>query len=314
MRVIRGGANAKGAQRPSVVTIGNFDGVHRGHQALIARARSHATAAGLPLSVLTFEPTPREFFAAETAPPRVTNLRSKLADLADVGVDQVMVQRFDAAFSRYPPDEFVGDLLLRDLGARVVVVGDDFRYGQARAGDYSQLCAAGQRHGFLVDTIDTVALAGKRCSSTQLRAALAQGALVEAAEMLGRPFSLLGRVRPGRRLGRTLDMPTANFPLHRRLALRLGVFAVEVRLAGIWRPAIANHGVRPTLGGTPALLEVHCFESPGDLYGQELRVRFRHFLRDEARFPSLDALKTQMQHDKRAAEEWFAYTALPIPT
>ncbi|ULQ46819.1 bifunctional riboflavin kinase/FAD synthetase [Flagellatimonas centrodinii] len=309
MKLIRGQHNAAHAQRPTVVTIGNFDGVHRGHQALIARARAHADRLQLPLTVLTFEPTPREYFAPDSAPPRVTTLRTKLSDLAAVGVDQVLLQRFHRGFAEYSPRGFVDELLRRDLDARAVVVGDDFRYGRQRQGDYATLQAAGQAAGFIVDTIDTVALGAARCSSTRLRAALAAADLTAAAALLGRPFQLLGRVRGGLRLGRTLDMPTANIPLHHRLALRHGVYAVTVTVDGHPLPAVANLGVRPTLGGTPALLEAHCLVPPGDLYGQQIGVTFRHFLRAETRFASLDALKAQMHRDRDAARDWLQSAA-----
>lgn len=313
MKLIRGQHNARPAHRPSVVTIGNFDGVHLGHQALIERARHHAERLGLPLTVLTFEPTPREFFAPELAPPRVNTLRSKLADLADHGVDQVLVQRFDARFAAYSATAFVDELLCRDLGARAVVVGDDFRFGQSRQGDYAALQAAGIARGFAVDTIDTVQAGAIRCSSTALRDALGAADLPTVAQLLGRAYTVVGRVRGGLRLGRTLDMPTANLPLQRPLALRKGVYAVTLCRDGVCLPGVANLGVRPTLGGTPALLEVHCLRPPGDLYGQCVAVRFHQFLRPEQRFPSLDALKRQMHLDRDAAATWLHDAGLHAP-
>lgn len=308
MRLIRGRHNAGRLQRPCVVTIGNFDGVHRGHQALLGAARAQADALGLPLTVLTFEPTPREVFAPESAPLRVTTLRTKLEDLARFGVDQVLVQRFGPVFARTSPEAFAAELLARDLGARAVIVGDDFRYGHRRAGDFDRLRSAGTGLGFTVAALDTVPAAGERCSSTRLRAALAAGDLDLAEALLGRPYALCARVRHGRKLGRRLSMPTANLPLTRRLALRYGVYAVQAQVGERWLPGVANYGSRPTLGGTPALLEVHCLPEPGDLYGRLLTVRFCRHLRDEQRFESLEALKAQMHRDRTAAADWFAYT------
>lgn len=302
-RLVRGDANAQRALRPTVVTIGNFDGVHRGHQALLALARQHAEALSLPLTVLTFEPTPRELFQPDQAPPRVTTLRTKLADLATLGVNQVWVQRFDRRFAARSPQAFLDELLWAGLEARAVVVGDDFRFGQGRQGDYALLQREAQRRGVRTDTLSTVRDAGeRRCSSTAVRSALAAADLDAATALLGRPFALLGRVRRGLRIGRTLDMPTANLPLRHPLALRKGVYAVTLQQGGRQWPAVANYGVRPTLGGTPALLEVHCLQPPGDLYGAEVRVEFLHFLRDEARFESLEALKQQMHQDRREAQ------------
>ncbi|WP_029891042.1 bifunctional riboflavin kinase/FAD synthetase [Polycyclovorans algicola] len=307
MKLVRGQHNAAALNRPCVVTIGNFDGVHRGHQALIATARREADARGLPVTLLTFEPTPLEVFAPASAPHRVTTLRTKLRDLAAYGVDQVLVQRFDARFAATSPDAFVTELLVRDLCARAVVVGDDFHFGKARGGDFSLLTEMGQRLGFTTHALGTVAAGTLRVSSTAVRKALAAADLPGAAELLGRPYRLTGRVRHGLHLGRTLDMPTANLPVYRPLALRHGVYCVELKCGDRVLPAVANYGVRPTLGGTPALLEVHCLDNPGDLYGAEVDVTFLKALRDELRFDSLDALKAQMQADRTAAQAFFSY-------
>jgi riboflavin kinase / FMN adenylyltransferase len=301
MRLIRGQHNLRSGDRGCVLSIGNFDGVHRGHQALLALARGHADRLGLPLAVLTFDPTPREFFTPAQAPPRVATLHDKLDDLARHGVDRVLLQRFDARFAALTPAAFVHDLLGQRLGVRLLVVGDDFRFGQARAGDVEFLRRAGPAAGFELAALPTVQEGAQRCSSTRLRAALAAADLDQAARLLGHPYRLSGRVRRGLQLGRTLAMPTANLPLRHAPALRLGVYAVEGELDGRCLPGVANLGVRPTLGHTPCLLETHFFEPPGELYGHCLRVRFHRFLRPEQRFDSLDALAAQMQHDKAAA-------------
>lgn len=301
MRLIRGQHNLRAGDRGCVLTIGNFDGVHRGHQALLALARDHADRLGLPLAVLTFDPTPREFFTPPQAPPRVATLRDKLDDLARHGVDRVLLQRFDARFAALTPEAFVHDLLGQRLGVRLLVVGDDFRFGRARAGDVDFLRQAGPAAGFELTALPTVQEGPLRCSSTRLRAALAAADLAQAVRLLGHPYRLSGRVRRGLQLGRTLAMPTANLPLRHPPALRLGVYAVEGELGGRRLPGVANLGVRPTLGHTPCLLETHFFEPPGELYGQCLRVCFHQFLRPEQRFDSLAALAAQMQRDKAAA-------------
>lgn len=307
MKLIRGQRNAAGLTRPCVVTIGNFDGVHRGHQALITMAREQASALNLPVTLLTFEPTPLEVFSPESAPQRVTTLRTKLRDLEHYGVDQVLVQRFDARFAATSPEAFVSELLVRDLNAKAVVVGDDFHFGKARGGDFELLTAMGTEQGFSTHALDTVAAGDLRVSSTAVRDALAAADLATVAELLGRPYRIIGRVKGGLRLGRTLDMPTANLPIHRPLALRHGVYCVELKRGGETLPGVANYGVRPTLGGTPALLEVHCLDNPGNLYGAEVEVTFIKALRDELRFDSLDALKAQMWSDREAARQHFSY-------
>lgn len=307
MKLIRGHYNAGHVLRPSVVTIGNFDGVHRGHQALIAAARERADALKLPLSVLTFEPTPREVFAPASAPPRVTTLRTKLRDLSRYGVDQVLVQRFDARFAATTAEAFVTDLLCGDLGAKAVVVGDDFHFGKNRVGDLNLLKAMGITHGFTAEALGTVKLDGQRFSSTALRQALGNAELDKAEALLGRPYAVMGRVSKGLQLGRTLDMPTANLPIKRPLALRHGVYCVTLTRGDAVFPGVANYGVRPTLGGTPALIEVHCLGAPGDLYGAVVDVAFMKALRDEQRFGSLDALKAQMAVDRDAARQYFSY-------
>jgi riboflavin kinase / FMN adenylyltransferase len=301
MRLIRGQHNLRSGDRGCVLSIGNFDGVHRGHQALLALARGHADRLGLPLALLTFDPTPREFFTPAQAPPRVATLHDKLGDLARHGVDRVLLQRFDARFAALTPEAFVHDLLGQRLGVRLLVVGDDFRFGQARAGDVEFLRRTGPTAGFELAALPTVEEGAQRCSSTRLRAALAAADLDQAARLLGHPYRLSGRVRRGLQLGRTLAMPTANLPLRHPPALRLGVYAVEGELDGRRLPGVANLGVRPTLGHTPCLLETHFFEPPGELYGRCLRVRFHRFLRPEQRFDSLDALAAQMQRDKLVA-------------
>ena len=308
MRFIRGLHNLPSDWRGCALTIGNFDGVHRGHRELLARTGAWARKLGVPLTVMCFEPTPREYFSPDAAPPRISNLRSKLCDFADAGVDAVVIQRFGPPFCGLDGLQFIESVIHERLRARAIVVGDDFGFGARRSGDMALLRAQAERFGFVVDAVDSVRLDTLRCSSTALREALAIPDLARAAQLLGRPYRLLGGVRRGLQLGRTLDMPTANINLRRPPALRLGVYAVSARIENdprVW-PGVAAIGVRPTLGITRCLLETHFFDPPGDLYGRNVSVEFRHYLRPEERFDSLDALKAQMQRDKADAMAFLA--------
>jgi riboflavin kinase/FMN adenylyltransferase len=303
MELIRGLHNLRERHRGSVVTIGTFDGVHRGHQALIARARSHADRLGLPLTVMTFEPNAREYFAPEKAPPRVLTLRDKLSALGRYGVDRVLLARFDRRLAEQSAQSFLEDLLVAKLGMRAMVVGDDAHFGKKRSGDVQYLMSRADELGFTVDSMGTLRVEEERCSSTLLRDALAEGDLSRAERLLGRPYTLSGRVRRGLQLGRQLGMPTANLPLRRRMALRQGVYAVRARCDSQQWPGVASFGHRPTLGLSECLLETHVLGEPGDLYGRLLEVEFRAFLRPELKFDSLDDLAAQMQRDAEDARE-----------
>jgi len=289
----------------AAVTIGNFDGVHRGHQAMLGRVIAAARARGLAASVLTFEPHPRELFNPAAAPTRLTSLREKLELLAAHGVDHVHVQRFSRAFAALDPDAFVERTLRGVLNARWVLVGEDFRYGARRAGDFVSLATAAARYGFALEAMPTVTSGGTRVSSSAVRDALARGELKRAAELLGRPYSISGRVVHGEKLGRALGYATANVQLkHNRPPLG-GIFAVRVAGAGAGqglRDGVASLGVRPTVhaDGRP-VLEVHLFDFDGDLYGAHLRVEFLAKIRDEERYPDLDTLKAQIARDCDAA-------------
>jgi riboflavin kinase / FMN adenylyltransferase len=308
VKLIRGLHNLPQQTQGTVLTIGNFDGVHRGHQALIGHTVRLAQQLAAVPTVLSFEPTPREYFAPAQAPGRIGSLRGKLLDLQAMGVERLIVQRFHRGFAACEAEAFVRDWLVARLALRGIVVGDDFRFGARRAGDLVLLRRLGAELGFVVEGIGSVEHAGLRCSSTSVRTALAAPDLDAAAQLLGRPYRLVGRVRGGLRLGRQLGMPTANVGLTRRPALRLGVYVVELRRIGDsgWLPAVANLGVRPTLGMTRCLLETHVLDAELDLYGATVEVRFRRFLRPEARFDSLDALREQMLRDRDAALAFFA--------
>jgi riboflavin kinase/FMN adenylyltransferase len=302
MELVRGLHNLRDRHRGSVVTIGNYDGVHRGHQHMLDALRRRATALAAPATVVTFEPTPREYFEGTTAPARLMRLREKLEVLPRYGVERVVVLRFDRTMQAMGADEFVDRLLVRGLGTRHLVVGHDFRFARRREGTVATLREAGGRHGFEVEEVERFLVDGDRVSSSLAREALGRGDLDRAAMLLGRPYRMAGRVRRGRQLGRRLGFPTANLALHRAVVPLWGVFAVRVSGAGLERhPAVVSLGTRPTLEGTEPLLEVHLFDFDGELYGRYLDVDFVRRLRDERRFESLDALVDQMHRDAAEA-------------
>jgi len=307
MRVIRGFHVRVQPRLGCVATIGNFDGVHLGHRAVFQRLAAEGRALGLPTTVITFEPQPMEFFAPGQAPARLTRLREKLDALAHCGVEQVVVLPFGARLAALEARTFVQDLLVDGLGVRFLLVGDDFRFGHGRAGDYGLLQAMGREHGFAVENLNTVTHADERISSTRVREALARGDLGLARHLLGRPYRICGRVGHGDKRGRTIGYPTANINLHRRVSPLHGVYAVMVEgLADRPWPGVANIGVRPTVGGgTRYLLEVHLFDLSADLYGRHAQVEFRLKLRDEQRFDSFPALKAQIDRDAAAARAFF---------
>ncbi|MFN3593350.1 MAG: bifunctional riboflavin kinase/FAD synthetase [Thiobacillaceae bacterium] len=293
------------AQRPNAVTIGNFDGVHLGHQAMLARLTAQAAAVGGLPTVLTFEPHPREVFSPEAAPTRLTSLREKLEILRALGVAHVHVCRFTRGFAKLSAEDFVARILVEGLKARYVLVGDDFRFGARRAGDFALLARLGARYGYQAEALPTVEAAGQRASSTAVREALAAGDMATAAQLLGRPYSISGRVIGGDRLGRRLGWPTANIQLKHNRPPLTGIFAVRVQ--GLDRPdwpGVASLGTRPTVhaNGKPTL-EVHLFNFDRDIYRAHLRVEFLHKLRDEARFASIEALIAQIERDAAQARE-----------
>jgi len=285
---------------PHAVTIGNFDGLHLGHQAMLTRLQDVARARGLPSCVLSFEPHPREFFAPEQAPARLSSLREKAECLQRMGIDRLHVFRFDRAFSALSPEAFIEQVLGTTLQARYVLVGDDFRYGAKRAGDFALLERLGQSLGFDAEFLPTVEVAGERSSSTAVRQALAAGELEHAARLLGRPYSISGRVVHGNKLGRDIGFPTANIQLKHNRPPLMGIFAVEVcGLNGEPLPGVASLGRRPTVKGADAVpvLEVHLFDFDAEIYGRRVRVDFLHKLRDEEKYPDLDSLVAQIRRD-----------------
>ena len=314
MRLIRGLTNLKrlSGQADSpladgcVATIGNFDGVHLGHKTIIDQVKQKATELDVPSVVMIFEPQPREFFQGADAPPRLMPFRQKFEALLAEGVDVVLCIRFDERFRSYSAMGFVEDVLIQGLAVRHLVVGDDFRFGCDRAGDFRLLEQVGQEHDFTVENTRTVTVDGERVSSTRVRNALNVNGLEEAERLLGHPYRIHGRIVYGRQLGRQIGAPTANILLHKMPALR-GVYVVRARLeTGEWRDGVANIGLRPTVDGKRPSLEVHLFDFAGTLYGQHLEVVFRHGLRDEVKFDSVDELRQQIARDFEHARAWLA--------
>lgn len=296
------------ADTPVALTIGNFDGIHLGHQAMLERLAQAARRLGLPSCVLTFEPHPREFFTPEQAPARLTSLREKLELFSRFGVERVHVARFNQRFAQTGAEDFIAHVLQQGLQARWILVGEDFRFGAKRAGDFAMLRGAGARCGFEVEAMPEVTVNGVRVSSTAVRAALAGGDLDLARQFLGRPYSISGRVVHGDKTGRKLGYPTANIQMKHNLSPLAGVFAVEV--AGLGEtslPGAASLGVRPTVkaDGKPTL-EVHLFDFGEEIYGRHVRVDFLHKLRDEMKFPDFQALQAAIAADINHAKNYFA--------
>ncbi|EJL89677.1 riboflavin kinase/FMN adenylyltransferase [Polaromonas sp. CF318] len=321
MKVFRGYHHPQLAEH-CALTIGNFDGVHRGHQAMLALLKNEAQHRGVPSCVMSFEPHPRDYFAAvarkpELAPARIATLRDKLTELARCGIDQCVVLPFNAALASQPAEAFIQDVLVRGLGVKYVLVGDDFRFGAKRVGDYAMLDAAGERLGFDVARMNSYEVHGTRVSSSAVREALAQGRMDRVAGLLGRPYSVSGHVVHGRKLGRDLGFRTLNLRFSHWKPAAGGIFAVQVHgLADKAVPGVANLGIRPSLdpadvNGGRVLLETHCLEWPAGLgpegaYGKIIRVELLHKLHDELKYDSLESLKTGIARDCDEARAFFA--------
>ncbi len=306
MELVRGIHNLRPRHRGCAATIGNFDGVHLGHQAVLGQLSEHAEMLRLPVTVIMFEPQPREYFTPERVPPRLTRLREKVEALRRFGVDRVLCLRFGDFLAKLLPEEFIRIILLEGLEVKYLVVGDDFRFGRGRAGNFTLLDRAGAAHGFSVVNMHTFNIDGKRVSSTRVREALGAGDLVAAESLLGRPYRMSGRVAHGDKRGRTIGFPTANIFLHRSATPVQGVFAVELfGVEGEPVRGVANVGNRPTVDGTRSLLEVHLFDFNRDIYGRHVQVDFLHKIRAERRFESIDALRRQIEDDATKARAWF---------
>jgi riboflavin kinase/FMN adenylyltransferase len=306
MELVRGLHNLRPGHRGCAATIGSFDGLHLGHQAVLEQLAEQAAGRRLPATLVTFEPQPREYFMPDAAPPRLTRFREKLELLRHYGVDRVVCLRFNHYLASLTADAFIQTVLLDGLDVKYLVVGDDFRFGSERNGDFSLLVQAGQRHGFPVVNMHTVSAGNGRVSSTRIRESLRAGDLAAAEALLGRPYRMSGRVAHGDKRGRTIGFPTANIFLHRAAVPVEGVFAVQ--LTGIDEqplPGVANVGNRPTVDGTRSLLEVHLFDFDREIYGRHVQVGFLKKLRAERKFASFDKLKEQILLDAGHAREFF---------
>jgi len=291
----------------SVVALGAFDGIHRGHQTLIQRATSEAKRLGVPSVVVIFEPQPNEYFSKEHAPARLMRLREKVVAIQALNVDRIFCLKFDQALRRFSPIHFVEKVLVEYLGTKFIVVGDDFRFGADGAGNYAFLQSQAKEHGFVVTDTDSFKMDGERVSSTLIRGLLAQAKFGEAAEMLGRPYRNLGRVSYGEQVGRTIGVPTMNIALGRKVAPFTGVFAVKAEIEGKTYNAVANVGVRPTINTLKKpKLEVHVLGETIDAYGKFVWVEYVAKIRDERKFDSIDELKAQIKKDIADAEAIFS--------
>lgn len=305
MELIRGIHNIKPHHQGCVLTIGNFDGVHLGHQEVLRQVSEQAKELGLPSTVMTFDPQPLELFAKDKAPARLTRLRDKFVQLSKLNIERLLCVNFNYKFANQTPEAFISDLLVERLGVKFLVVGDDFCFGQNRKGNFAMLQEAGKKYGFEVVSTQSFRLAKLRVSSTAIRQALAQDKLDAAAEMLGRNYSISGRVSHGRKLGRTIGFPTANIPLKRCVSPVSGVYTVEALGLGD-EPVggVANIGNRPTVNGVRQQLEVHLFDFKANLYGKQLEIVLLDKIRDEHKFESFEALKQQIELDAEAARVW----------
>lgn len=310
MRFVRGVYNLPADHRGCVATIGNFDGVHLGHQSVIGQLAEEAALRELPSMLISFEPQPMEYFQPQKSPPRLTRLREKFQALRRFNIDFMLCLVFNSKLAELSAEEFVRRILVEALQIKYLVVGDDFRFGKGRRGDFNLLQQAGREFGFQVVNMHTFLIDGQRVSSTRIRQALEQGSLGEAERLLGRPYRMSGRVAHGEKLGRKLGFPTANIQVHRQATPLQGIFVVEVfgldkePLAGV-----ASIGTRPTVDGKTVILEVYLFDFDREIYGEYLQVSFLKKLRDEVKYTTLEALTEQIEKDVAEAKAWFAALA-----
>ena len=307
MELVRGPRGLKPSPRGCVASIGNYDGVHLGHQAVLKSLTEKGRVLGLPVTLVVFEPTPQEYFARSAPPARLTRFREKWPLLQAAGVERLVCLRFDKALAELEAEDFIRQVLVQGLDVKHLTVGDDFRFGRGRRGDFTLLKHAGQTQGFEVEDTASLLQDGERVSSSRIRALLIEGNMAGAARLLGRPFSLSGHVMHGERLGRTLGFHTANLALGRKSSPLSGIFAARVHGVGEGvLDAAAYVGRRPAVGGVKLVLEVHLLDFTGDLYGRQLKVEFLERLREDRHFDSLDALRAQMQEDVQAARAQLA--------
>ena len=305
MQFFRSLHNIQPFEQGCVLTIGNFDGVHLEHQRVLQKVKDAAASLGLPAVVMVFEPQPKEWFDAKTAPARLSTLAEKIDLLKEQGIDALACMAFNQRFRGLSAEQFVKQVLVDGLNVKALIVGDDFRFGCDRSGDFEYLKQSGQQLGFSVEDTRTVEQSGERVSSTLVREALSNADLALAQSLLGREYSISGRVAHGQKLARTFGVPTANILLKRNITPLIGVFAVEVVTQQGRFEGVANIGMRPTVGTLQPILEPHLFGFDGDLYGQRIQVVFKHKLRDEKRFNGLDELKAAILHDIQLAKAYF---------
>jgi len=312
MRLLRGLSHLDALRHGCVLTIGNFDGVHLGHQQVIRSLAQHGQRLQLPSVAMVFEPQPLEYFLADHAPSRLTRLREKAIQCSQLPLDALVVLPFTRQLADYDAEHFIERILVEQLRVKHLVVGDDFHFGKARRGNFSLLQSKGAQYGFAVESTPSFAVDALRVSSTRIRDALGDGRLDEARAMLGRDYSVCGRVGHGNKRGRELGFPTANIQMLRKNTPLVGVFAVTLTgLDGNSYPGVANVGTRPTVdGGNNVVLETHLFNFSNDIYGRYVEVHFKHKIRDEIRFPSLSALQAQISDDIQAAQHFFNTLAL----
>ncbi len=314
MELIRGLQNLRPRHRGCVCTLGAFDGVHKGHQKVLSTLMAKGQELGLPTTVVIFEPLPREYFSPKDAPPRLMNLREKFRALAQLGIDRLLVLPFTTQLRSMGANEFADEVFLTGLDTRYMIIGDDLRFGRDRTGDFELLKKLGKQNGFDVVATETQSLHGERISSTRIRRTLESSDFGLAAELLGRPYSISGRVTEGQQLGRQLGTPTANVKLNRLRSPINGVYAVEVAIQGKGGSGtadkhylgVANVGTRPTVDdGVKAILEVHILDFNQDIYRQHIDVFFKYKIRDEKKFASIDELKEQIAKDIKTSREYF---------
>ncbi len=306
MEIIRGLHNLHSKLRGNVISIGNFDGVHRGHQLIIEQLRKKAKEHNVPATLITFHPSPQEYFASASAPAKLTQFRDKMELLSKYGVDRVVCLPFNQKLAALTAHEFIHTILIQGLDARYIVIGDDFRFGKNRAGDFALLKSEGKKHNFEVDKTPTFRLDEQRVSSTRIREKLAAGDLMQTKELLGRTFHVSGRIVHGDKRGRTIGFPTANIRLKEQIAPTNGVYAVKITGLEKEYSGVANIGIRPTVGGSLYLLEIHIFNFDQDIYHQRLHINFEYFIRPEQRFDGFDALVAQIEKDSETAKKALA--------
>ncbi len=306
MEFIRGQHNIADRHHGCVASVGNYDGIHPGHRQVIQRLVEKSRMYGLPSVIVSFEPHPLEFFVGDKAPPRLMSVRDKITALRTLDVDRMCCLRFNHQLANTEAEDFIQDLLIKKLGVRCILVGDDFRFGRNRRGDFGMLRSIGEANGMQVEKTESFLVEGLRVSSSSIRACLSVGDLPAASRLLGRPYSISGRVVRGDGNAANWGFATANIRTRIQKPVLQGVFVAQVRLPdGRLRPAVSSFGIRPTIGGTAPVLEAHLLDYEGDLYGQYIQLQFLHKLRDEAAFASVEAMCGQIQLDIEAARQYF---------